>query len=87
MNFSKGWRITQVASTGSKNKSLHHSEVLVFSPNRNESGLVQPSLKNTEFVSGDPEDMEQAMLDEEDEPLFEAELQETAEVAIGLAQR
>ena len=45
-----------------------------------------------EFVSvegateyDDQEDMEQAMLDEEDEPLFEAEPQETAEPAIGLA--
>jgi hypothetical protein len=33
----------------------------------------------------DQEDIEQAMLDEEDEPLFEAEPQETAETAIGLA--
>jgi hypothetical protein len=49
-------------------------------------------LNEMEFVSvegsteyDDQEDMEQAILDAEDEPLFETEPSETAEAAIGLA--
>ena len=58
----------------------------------NSPRILTDYLKKVEFVSvegaeeyEDQEDMEQAMLDEEDEPPFEAELQETAEAAIGLA--
>jgi PRTRC genetic system ThiF family protein len=60
----------------------------------NSPRILTDYLKNMEFVSvegapeyDDQEDMEQAMLDEEDdeEPLFEEDLPETAEEAIGLA--
>jgi PRTRC genetic system ThiF family protein len=56
--------------------------------------ILTDYLKNIEFVSvegaeeyDDQEDMEQARLDEEDneKPLFEEDLDETAEAAIGLA--
>jgi hypothetical protein len=60
----------------------------------NSPRILTDYLKNIEFVSvegaeeyDDQEDMEQAMLDEEDgeEPLFEEDLPETAEEVIGLA--
>ncbi|HEX9385299.1 MAG TPA: ThiF family adenylyltransferase, partial [Anaerolineales bacterium] len=60
----------------------------------NSPRILTDYLKNMEFVSvegadeyDDQEDMEQAMLDEEDgeEPLFEEDLPETAEEVIGLA--
>lgn len=60
----------------------------------NSPRILTGYLKSMEFVSvegaeedDDQEDMEQAMLDEEDdeEPLFEEDLPETAEAAIGLA--
>ncbi len=58
----------------------------------NSPRILTGYLNEMKFVSvegstegGDQEDMEQAMLDEEDEPLLEAEPQETAEAAIGLA--
>ena len=60
----------------------------------NSPRVLTDYMKNMEFVSvegteeyGDQEDMEQAMLDEEDdeEPLFEEDLPETAEEAIGAA--
>ena len=60
----------------------------------NSPRILTDYLKNMEFVSvegadeyDDQEDMEQAMLDEEDgeEPLFEEDLPETAEAALGLA--
>ena len=70
--------------------SIDSGKSLVFNSPR----IITNYLKNMEFVSvegadeyGDQEDMEQAMLDEEDdeEPLFEEDLPETAEAAIGLA--
>jgi PRTRC genetic system ThiF family protein len=60
----------------------------------NSPGILTDYLKKMEFVSAegaeeydDQEDIEQAMLDEDDseEPLFEEDLDETAEAAIGLA--
>ena len=57
----------------------------------NSPRILNDHLKAMEFVSlkgddGDQEDREQAFLDDEDdEPLFEENLQETAETAIGLA--
>lgn len=59
----------------------------------NSPRILTDYLKKMEFVSvegaeeyDDQEDMEQAMLDEEDdEPLVEEDLEETAEAAIGLA--
>ena len=60
----------------------------------NSPRILTDYLKKMEFASvegaeeyGNQEDMEQAMLDEEDtgEPLFEEDLEETAEAAIGLA--
>jgi PRTRC genetic system ThiF family protein len=60
----------------------------------NSPRILTEYLRNMEFVSvegvgeyDDQEDMEQAMLDEEGngEPLFEEDLEETAEAAIGLA--
>ncbi len=60
----------------------------------NSPRILTDYLKNMEFVSvegaeeyDDQEDMEQAMLDEEDDEgtLFEEDLEETAEAAIGLA--
>lgn len=58
----------------------------------NSPRILTAYLKEIEFVpeevveeDGDQEDMEQAMLDEGYEPLFETEPQETAEAAIGLA--
>jgi NACalpha-BTF3-like transcription factor len=59
----------------------------------NSPRILTDYLKKMKFVSvegaeeyDDQEDMEQAMLDEEDdEPLFEEDLEETAEAAIGLA--
>jgi PRTRC genetic system ThiF family protein len=58
----------------------------------NSPRILTGYLNKMNFVSvegateyDDQEDMEQALLDEEDEPLFEAEPQETAEAAIGLA--
>jgi hypothetical protein len=58
----------------------------------NSPRILTGYLNEMKFVSvegsteyDDQEDMEKAMLDEEDEPLFEAEPPETAEAAIGLA--
>ena len=58
----------------------------------NSPRILTDYLQKMEFVSveeakeyDDQEDMEQAVLDEEDEPLFEEDLAETAEAAIGLA--
>ena len=58
----------------------------------NSPRILAGYLNGMEFVSvegsteyDDQEDMEQTMLDEEDELLFEADVQETAEAAIGLA--
>jgi PRTRC genetic system ThiF family protein len=60
----------------------------------NSSRILADYLKQMEFISvegaeeyGDPEDMEQSMVDDEDneEPLFEGDLPETAEAAFGLA--
>ena len=58
----------------------------------NSPRILTDYLKKMEFVSvegaaeyDNQEDMEQAMLDQEDEPLFEVDVQETAEAAIGLA--
>ena len=58
----------------------------------NSPRILTGYLNEMKFVSvegsteyDDQEDMEQAILDEEDEPLFEAEPPETAEAAIGLA--
>ena len=58
----------------------------------NSPRILTNYLKKMEFVSvegtqeyDDQEDMEQAMLDEEDEPLFEEDPEETTEAAIGLA--
>ena len=58
----------------------------------NSPRILTDYLKKMNFVSvedateyDDQEDMEQAMLDDEDEPLFEEDPVETAEAAIGLA--
>ena len=58
----------------------------------NSPRILTGYLNEMKFVSvegsteyDDQEDMEQAMLDEEDEPRFEAVPPETAEAAIGLA--
>lgn len=51
----------------------------------NSPRILTGYLKDTEFLSDDQEDMEQAMLDEEDdEPLFEEAREETAEANTGL---
>lgn len=58
----------------------------------NSPRILTDYLKKMEFVSeegveeyGDQEDMEQAILDAENEPMFEEDMGETAEAAIGLA--
>jgi PRTRC genetic system ThiF family protein len=58
----------------------------------NSPRILKKYLKGKTFVSvegapeyDDQQDMEQAMLDEDDEPLFEEDLPETAEATIGLA--
>ena len=58
----------------------------------NSPRILTDYLKKMEFVSvegaeeyGDQEDMEQAILDDDEEPLFEEDREETAEAAIGLA--
>jgi PRTRC genetic system ThiF family protein len=68
--------------------SIDSGTTLVYNSPR----ILTGYLNRMEFVSvkgnteyDDQEDTEQIMLDEEDEPLFEAEPQETAEAAIGLA--
>jgi PRTRC genetic system ThiF family protein len=58
----------------------------------NSPRILTEYLKKMEFISvegitqcDDQEDIEQAVLDEEDEPMFEEDLAETAEASIGLA--
>jgi hypothetical protein len=58
----------------------------------NSPRILTGCLKNMEFVSAenavedyDQEDVEQAILDEENEPMFEEDMGETAEAAIGLS--